>query len=223
MNTSMNENNEIKKAGGAFADGLTLIRLLLTPIVMFIIIAKGWPDASVAVLASILFIIAALTDIFDDVTGGAERSRYRQFGWFDDIADTILITGTLAAILYVVINHGTLHWSLAIPAGIIILREILVGLIKGFELSRHGWPETKFGTLKTALIMIAVSLLLASPWLTPWFESLIAGSDNVMDVYDRTSSQVWNAGLIALWIGAALSLFTGFKLLTTKSAAVNDG
>ena len=223
MNTSMNENNEMKKAGGAFADGLTLIRLLLTPIVMFIIIARGWPDAGVAILASILFIIAALTDIFDDMTGGAEKSKFRQFGWFDDIADTILITGTLAAILYVVMTHGTLHWSLAIPAGIIILREALVGLVKGFELSRHGWPETKFGTFKTALIMLSVSLLLASPWLTPWFESLMAGGDNVMDVYDRTSNQVWNAGLIILWLGAALSLFTGFQLLTTKTTVENDG
>ena len=221
MNTSMNE-NEMKKAGGAFADGLTLIRLLLTPIIMFIIIAKGWPDTTIAILASILFVIAALTDIFDDLTGGAETSRYRKFGWFDDIADMVLIIGTLAAILYVVATQGSLHWSLMIPAVILIGREILVGLIKGFELSRNGWPETNLGTLKTAVTMLAVSLLLAAPWLTPWFESLIANSDNVMGVYDRTSNQVWNTGLFLLWIAAALSLFTGIKLLTAKSSVTND-
>ena len=221
MNTSMNE-NEMKKAGGAFADGLTLIRLLLTPIIMFIIIAKGWPDTTIAILASILFVIAALTDIFDDLTGGAETSRYRKFGWFDDIADMVLIIGTLAAILYVVATQGSLHWSLMIPAVILIGREILVGLIKGFELSRNGWPETNLGTLKTAVTMLSVSLLLAAPWLTPWFESLIANSDNVMGVYDRTSNQVWNTGLFLLWIAAALSLFTGIKLLTAKSAVAND-
>ncbi len=226
MNTSTNSDTndtEMKKAGGAFADGLTLIRLLLTPIIMFIIIAKGWPDTSIAILASILFVIAALTDIFDDLTGGAETSRYRKFGWFDDIADMVLIIGTLAAIFYVIATQGMLHWSFMVPAAIIIGREILVGLVKGFELSRHGWPETSLGTIKTAIIMLAVSLLLAAPWLTPWFESLIANSDNVMDVYDRTSNQVWNTGLLFLWVGAALSLFTGFKLLTAKSAAANDG
>jgi len=222
MNTSTND-NELKRAGGAFADGLTLIRLLLTPVIMFLVIAKGWPDTNTALLAFIIFAIAALTDFFDDVTGGAETSRFRKFGWFDDIADTVLMTGTLGAILYVVMTKGSLNWLLAVPAGIIILREVLVGLFKGFELSRHGWPETRLGNLKTAVIMLAVCLLLAAPWLSVWLETLITNDENVMDVYGRTTNQVWNIGLILLWIGAILSLLTGLSLLTQKNHPANDG
>jgi len=223
MNTSTNEEEtEMKRAGGAFADGLTLIRVLLTPIVMFLIIAKDWPSADTALLAFILFAIAALTDVFDDLTGGTEKSKYRKFGWFDDIADIVLITGTLIAIFYVIMTKGALTWMFAVPAGIIVLREVIVGLVKGFELSKNGWPETRLGGLKTAIIMLAVCILLGSPWLTTWFESMVANDNNVMEIYSNTTNQVWNIGLVMLWIGALISIVTGFQLLTQKSVASDD-
>jgi len=52
---------------------------------------------SLTLLASTLFAIAAFTDIFDDFLGGNERSIHRRFGYLDDIADTVLVVGTLAA------------------------------------------------------------------------------------------------------------------------------
>lgn len=224
MNTSTNEEEtEMKQAGGAFADGLTLVRVLLTPIVMFLIIGKSWPETDTALLAFILFAIAALTDVFDDLTGGSEKSKYRKFGWFDDIADIVLITGTLVAMFYVIMTKGSLSWMFAVPAGIIIFREIIIGLVKGFELSQHGWPETRLGSLKTAIIMLAVCILLGAPWLTSWFESLVANDDNVMNIYDRTTNQVWTIGLVLLWLGAIISIATGFQLLTQKSGPENDG
>jgi len=220
MNTSMNENQA--KTGGAFADGLTLVRLLLTPIVMFVII-KGWPNQlNMALLASALFAIAALTDLFDDMTGGAENTPYRQFGWFDDIADTVLITGTLLAMLWVIYQNGMLHWALAVPAAIIIIRDVLVGLIKGSSFRNNGWPETRMGTLKTALTMFAICLLLASPWLTNWIDGLRASGDSIMDIYNNASPYVWWVGQGLLWVAALLSLVTGLQLLTGKSNAAND-
>ena len=221
MNTSA-DNTEMKKVGGAFADGLTLIRVLLTPIIMFLIIAKGWPEINTALLAFALFFVAALTDIFDDMTGGAQTSRFRKFGWFDDIADTVLMAGTLLALLWVVGNAGSLSWVFAVPAGIIIAREVLVGLTKGFEISKHGVQESRLGDLKTAIIILSVCILLASPWLTVWFESLTINDDAAFDAYSQTRSQVWNAGIALLWLGAILSVITGFRLMTDKSAA-NDG
>lgn len=258
MNTSTNETEvEIKKAGGAFADGLTLIRLLLTPVVMYLIIAKGWPSINTALLVSALFAIAALTDIFDDLTGGAETSAYRKFGWFDDIADSVLMMGTLAAMLGVfffapgenVVAAGkvvenikpAIPWLFVIPAAIIIGREIIVGLVKGFELSRVSGYENTLGNLKTAFIMFGTCLLLASPWLTSWFSELFgkaekvpadfdvannlppAMDNSVFDSYLQTTNFVWNGGLAILWIGAILSVITGFTLLTRKVNATNDG
>jgi len=121
--TVMDDMDTPEGMGGAFADGLTLIRILLTPAIMFLII-KFWPITSMAALASMLFLIAALTDIFDDYFGGTEFSVYRKFGHLDDVADTILCTGTLAALLFVTQRAGFLAWPFAVPALIIIAREI---------------------------------------------------------------------------------------------------
>jgi len=66
------------ETGGMIADGLTVIRALITPIIM-VIIVKGWPLPGYALLASIVFIGAALTDIFDDYFGGAETAIHRKF------------------------------------------------------------------------------------------------------------------------------------------------
>ncbi|NNE57697.1 MAG: hypothetical protein HKN36_06275 [Hellea sp.] len=254
MNTSTSKDDTgYRKAGGAFADGLTLVRVVLTPLIMFVIIAQGWPTTTAAVLASMLFGIAALTDIFDDLTGGAETSKYRKFGWFDDIADTVLICGTLMAMLYVVFfaqqtemvyigednirTERQIDWWFVVPAIIIIARELLVGLLKGFELNRSQIFETPFGNLKTALIMIGTCILLASPWLSALLTPIIDGAAtgkvgkiteikdagiDAIEAYNKVPNIVWTTGLVILWIGAVLSFFTGYKLLTHKSAA-NDG
>ena len=99
MTISTNKTGETSSTatGGALADALTLIRLVLTPIIMMVII-KGWPNLDMAVLASVLFIVAALTDFFDDYFGGTEMAVHRKFGWFDDIADILLVIGTLSLI-----------------------------------------------------------------------------------------------------------------------------
>lgn len=254
-----NADENIKRSGGAFADGLTLIRALLTPVVMYLIIAKGWPSQNIAILVSVLFAVAALTDFFDDVTGGAENSVYRKFGWFDDIADTVLMIGTLAAMVWVFMSAGApnivaLNDSIKIsnpgvsmlflvPVGIIIAREIIVGLVKGFELSKSRMYETGLGNLKTAMIMLGTCILLASPWLSPWLTSIFSkGGDvpkgpvdlsdpglldksdpSVFDAYANMWGLVWNTGLVILWIGAILSVITGLALLSGKSGAANDG
>ena len=222
MTTSTNkvDENQTTATSGAIADALTLVRVVLVPVIMFLII-KGWPNLDMAVLASSLFIVAALTDFFDDYFGGTEKAVHRKFGWFDDIADILLVIGTLAAMLYVTHKNGFLAWTFAIPAGVIILREGLVGLLKGYQMTKTGWPETRFGDLKNGLIMLGTCLLLASPWLTTWIDRLLAGSDNAMDIYGSTSPYVWLFGEGILWIAAIISIITGIKLLTTKVVA-ND-
>ena len=222
MTTSTNkvDKNQTTATSGAIADALTLVRVVLVPVIMFLII-KGWPNLDMAVLASSLFIVAALTDFFDDYFGGTEKAVHRKFGWFDDIADILLVIGTLAAMLYVTHKNGFLAWTFAIPAGVIILREGLVGLLKGYQMTKTGWPETRFGDLKNGLIMLGTCLLLASPWLTTWIDRLLAGSDNAMDIYGSTSPYVWLIGEGILWIAAIISIITGIKLLTTKVVA-ND-
>ena len=218
MTISTNKTGEENStpAGGAIADALTLLRVLLTPIIMLVIIL-GWPLLDMAVLASFLFVVAAITDFMDDYFGGTENAPNRKFGWVDDIADVVLVAGTLAAMLYVIHRDGFLEWTFAVPALVIIGREIIVGLLKGYEMTKSGWPETKYGSLKNGLCMLGTCLLLAAPWLTSWIDRLLANETNSLDVLVGTSPYVWLIGEGVLWFAALVSVFTGFKLLKTKA------
>lgn len=200
-----------RQKGGAIADILTLVRALLTPVVMFIII-KGWPLPGYALLASSLFIFAALTDIFDDYFGGAETAAVRSFGWFDDIADIILVIGTLLAMAWVIHKSGWMNWFIAVPIMLFVGKEMLIGLLKGFELSNLNPIEDNLATAKNALSMLAIAVLLASPWITTWLDGLRAG-DDPFAVYNEASTTVWLIGTGLLWLAALVGLMHGFKLL----------
>lgn len=203
------------EAGGAFADGLTLVRFAVTPIIMALIIWQ-WPDPQVAILASFLFIIAALSDIFDDYFGGSARSVTRRFGYLDDAADTVLIVGVLLALSYVLWQNGLFHWAFAIPVCVMIAREAIVGLVKGYELSRFGWPDNFPSNAKAGFAMLGTVLLLGSPWLTQALDRFRAGTDKAMDVYNTGSPAIWIAGQVALWIAMIFSLLSGYRILTSK-------
>lgn len=218
MNISTNEN--IQRQGGAFADGLTLVRVAMVPIIMLVIIKGGWPSIDIALIASILFAVAAVTDILDDLMARGDAAIHRQLGWFDDIADTVLITGTLAAMLWSVHTSGHLTWLFAVPAGTIIIRDILVDLIKGGSFRKTGWPETRFGTLKTFISMLAICVLVAAPWLSNWIGRVTSDSEELTGVYSEPL--VGQIGLGLLWVAAIFSVLTGLILLLGKTKAAND-
>lgn len=205
--------------GGAFADGLTLVRLGVTPVIMALILWQ-WPDPQVAILASFLFIVAAVTDIFDDWFGGGSRSLLRRYGYLDDIADTVLIVGSLIALAIVLYRNGLMHSAFIVPVVVLVVREILVGLLKGFELSRYGWPDNFMSNAKVAFAMLGTTLLVGSPWLTQLWDRIRAGEDRVMEVYSVGSPLIWIIGQACLWIAAVFSLISAYKILTFKRDTV---
>lgn len=226
MTTLANDNdNETTPPNGAFADGLTLIRVILTPIIMFIIV-KAWSakagdpsgfvslDLSLVLLASILFVVAALTDIADDFIGGSAHTKGRLLGWFDDIADSVLVAGTLLALTWVIYKAGLLHWLFAVPVTILIVRDIIIWLTK-----RGSLLETRLGDIKSALAMLGTCILVATPWLSNIVDGFRANgaAEKAVEIYNNASPLVWNCGLTILWIAALLSLLTGFKILTSKT------
>ena len=227
MTTSTNKNAELAQSGGAFADGLTIIRVLMTPLIMFVIY-KAWSgkpgdpegfislNISLVLLASILFAIAAITDVLDDYVGGSSKSLERKFGWYDDIADSVLVSGTLVALMWVIHKAGLLNWTFAIPACLLIARDVFLAITKGYEMSKFGFNETKLGDIKSVIAMLATCLLVAAPWLSNIVDGLRSGGDNVMQVYDSSSPLVWNIGLVALWIAAILAIITAVKFFQSS-------
>lgn len=219
----------VSTQGGLFADTLTFARIALTPLIMFVIV-KAWSakpddpmgfvslDLRLVLLASTLFTIAALTDVLDDFVGGGARTEVRRLGWIDDVADSLLVSGTLLALAWVSYTAGLLHWSFYIPVTVLIGRDTLIGIIKGHQLSKFGLLESRLGDIKGALAMLAVCILVASPWLSNVLDGLRAGNtaEGAMLVYNNPSPWVWIIGVCILWIAALLSLITGLKILATS-------
>jgi len=113
--------------------------------------------------------------------------------------------GTILALLFVVNRAGLMSWLFFVPAAILIGREVIVGLFKGFELSRYYFPDTLLSNLKAGLSMLATCLLLASPWLQVWLDRMFAGTDKVSETFATSSPMVWMIGSTFALVGAECS------------------
>ena len=167
---------------------LTLSRIVAIPLVVACFwLDRGWAQW----LSMILFVIAAVTDWFD----GYFARRYHQishFGRFlDPIADKLLV----AAALVMLVDNHTLRGVNVLAAMIILAREILVSGLREFlaEL-RVGLPVSALAKWKTGVQMVAIAALL---------------------VGDAASPYVTQAGIIMIWVAAALTLITGYDYLRT--------
>lgn len=126
---------------------LTLLRFILTPPVIYFIVAG--PLA----VGLILFIIAALTDLLDGVMARCRAHITRWGSIYDPVSDKILI-GSVMVIL--ILRHANIYlaWS------VIVLE--LTSIIAGFVLKLQGIikPASFWGKAKMVLQCFAVGFLL---------------------------------------------------------------
>ncbi|MEX2290374.1 MAG: CDP-diacylglycerol--glycerol-3-phosphate 3-phosphatidyltransferase [Mycobacteriales bacterium] len=135
------------------ANYLTVLRLLLVPVFLAVLFARGGQDAGLRLIAAAVFVLAALTDRID---GQIARSRglVTSFGkLMDPIADKALIGAALIGLSLL----GELPWWVTV---LVLVREIGVTLLRLVVL-RHGvLPSGRGGKLKTALQGVALTLYL---------------------------------------------------------------
>lgn len=169
---------------------LTLSRIVVIPLVIGTFYLPGDLPRWVALA---LFAAAAITDFFD----GWLARRYNQvsaFGRFlDPIADKLLV----AAVLLMLPAFHRVSEVTVLPAVVILLREILVSGLREFlsEL-RVGMPVSRLAKWKTAIQMVALSVLLVGD----------AGRDVI--------ALPWQViGEVALWLAGVLTLITGWDYL----------
>lgn len=162
---------------------LTLLRILLIPVFIgvFYIPAVWTPFA-----CALVFTIAALTDWLD----GYLARRWRQtspFGAFlDPVADKLMV-----AVALVLLVQSDPRAVLALPAAIIIGREITVSALREWmaELgARMQVAVSRVAKFKTAAQMIAIILLLA--------------------VRGDADSPLYGLGMLLFYIAAALTLWS---------------
>ncbi len=143
---------------------LTLSRICFIPFIMlFILISPSnriWAD----IVAAALFLLAALTDLFDGMIA-RRNSMVTNFGKFlDPIADKLLILASLVALIGSE-RFSYLRLILVICTAIILLREFSITSIRLIAVKHDGTviAASKLGKLKTVMSVVCVMSVLLEP------------------------------------------------------------
>lgn len=152
------------------ANKLTLGRIFLVPIFLIFIAVKGIPYGTI--IATIIFIIASLTDKLDGYIARS-RNQITNFGKFmDPLADKLLVTTALISLV-------ELHVVPAWAAIIIIAREFAVSGLRTVAASEGKVIAASWwGKIKTVIQIIAIILCLlqVSIGAYAYLENLVANS-----------------------------------------------
>jgi CDP-diacylglycerol--glycerol-3-phosphate 3-phosphatidyltransferase len=141
---------------------LTLVRLLLVPVLAWLLLADDGSDAALRWAATAVFVIAALTDLAD----GEIARRSGTVTTLGKIADPIADKALTGVALIGLSLLADLPWWVTV---IILGRELAVTALR-FVVIRHGViPASRGGKAKTVAQVIAISLYLAPlpEWADP--------------------------------------------------------
>jgi CDP-diacylglycerol--glycerol-3-phosphate 3-phosphatidyltransferase/cardiolipin synthase len=118
----------------------------------------------------------------------------------DPIADKLLIAAALMMLVYM----DDIRDLVIIPALIILAREILVSGMREFLASiAVTVPVSSISKLKTAVQVVALAVLIVAPAI----EHVWGGLHQV--------------GIVALWVAAGLTIYTGFSYVQANVAHVS--
>ena len=193
-------------------NALTLLRLILAPVIAWVVWqGSAAPDAGNqdwAIWAAGLFILAALTDLFDGMAARAFDAHSKFGRLIDPIADKALVGLPLIAIAIVAARgEWPLWWLIALSTLVIVVRDTTMTLIRFAAKDGEGVRVSQLAKWKTAIELVAVAigiLLLAAPALARTIG--LSGSFAVSDA------------MLLGWIGflalaALLSAYTAWQYL----------
>lgn len=132
---------------------LTTIRIIVVPILAWLLFREDAASDSNRLIAGVLFIIAALTDIADG-TIARRWNLITNFGKvFDPIADKALIGVALVGLSYLNLLDWWFTW-------VILARELFVTFLRFWVINKGVIPASRGGKLKTIMQIIAISFYL---------------------------------------------------------------
>lgn len=181
------------------ANCLTYGRLVAVPVVVVLLF---WPDEIAARWAAFgVFVAAAITDYLDGYVARVWAQSSALGRMLDPIADKLLVSALLLMLAADRTIAGMSLWA----AIVILCREVLVsGLREYLAELKVGLPVSRIAKWKTTVQLIALGVLVAGPA----GESVLPGS--------------LTAGIVLLWLAAALTLYTGWDYLRAGIRHVID-
>jgi CDP-diacylglycerol---glycerol-3-phosphate 3-phosphatidyltransferase len=131
------------------ANGLTVFRLVLVPIFVWLVIVSGMTSTPWRIAACVAFIVASATDIFD----GFVARRWQLVTSFGKVADPIADKALTGSGFVLLSAYGELPWWVTV---VVLVRELAVTLLR-FWVIRHGViAASRGGKLKTILQSAAI-------------------------------------------------------------------
>ena len=132
---------------------LTLLRILMIPLFWFLLMYDGGTNAATRVAATVVFILASITDWLD----GWLARRQGLVTTFGKIADPLADKALTGVALIGLSVLGELWWWVTL---LIIAREVGVTIIR-FVVLKHGViPASRGGKAKTLFQMVGITLFL---------------------------------------------------------------
>jgi len=148
---------------------VTLLRIALIPL---FVVVYYWPHPQAAMMATIIFVAAALTDWLDGYLA-RRLGQYSSFGEFlDPVADKLMIAAALVMLIADSRVHAGLVWDnrlFGVVVLIILGREIAVSALREWmaELGKRSRVAVSVvGKFKTGSQMTAIGFLI---WREPLF------------------------------------------------------
>ncbi|MHA7986983.1 CDP-diacylglycerol--glycerol-3-phosphate 3-phosphatidyltransferase [Rathayibacter sp. CAU 1779] len=168
---------------------ITVVRILLAPVLFWLLLADAGHDGVLRWIAAALFILAIATDGVDGAIA-RRRGLVTDLGKIlDPIADKLLTSGALVCLSIL----GELWWWVTI---VIVVREVGITVWRMVELGRGNVvPAGRGGKLKTVVQAVAISFALAPTWTIVgdwifWVNWVLMGAALVLTVW---------SGLDYLW------------------------
>ncbi len=208
---------------------LTLMRLLLAPAIAWTVLLAfaepegtqrasdpGFARAEVwAMVAAGLYVLAALTDLFDGMAARILKAESKFGRLLDPIADKALVALPLIALSLVA---ARLSWPL-LPvivgaAAVIIVRDASITLLRFTARDGEGVRVSPLAKVKTALELVAVGAPIVLAALAAMLRRMS------LDASAALSPGVLTAWAILLGVAAVLSAYTAAQYLLARRASL---
>ncbi|TPW70322.1 CDP-diacylglycerol--glycerol-3-phosphate 3-phosphatidyltransferase [Schumannella sp. 10F1B-5-1] len=142
---------------GNVANIVTVVRILLAPVFIWLLLADGGDDGVLRWVAAALFLVAILTDSVDGFLA-RRQNLVTDFGKLvDPIADKILVGGALVGLSILL----ELPWWVTI---VILVREFGITVFRFIALRDRVIAASIWGKIKTVVQAVAVSFALVPLW-----------------------------------------------------------
>jgi CDP-diacylglycerol---glycerol-3-phosphate 3-phosphatidyltransferase len=153
------------------ANALTVLRLALVPVFVWLLLSGGTSDRSLAFVA---FALASVTDLLD----GELARRWSLITDFGKIADPIADKALTGSALITLSYLGELPWWVT---AVIVFRELAVTGLRFWVIRRGVIAASRGGKAKTMLQVIAISLYVLPVDLGPT-RAIVMGAALVVTV-----------------------------------------